>query len=228
MRLPVFMLASIALLSLRVPLRADLITNGSFESPTVPVGGFTNFGTGSTGITGWTVVGPEVSVVSGSFTQNGISFPAEDVNQWVDLTGFNANSVEGVEQTVNTSPGTIYTLSFWVGNVNNPGGIFGTTSTVNVRLGSTSGTLLGSFVNNSTTMGTQVWQQFTTQFTASGTSTTLLFLNGDPSTDNSNGLDNVSLVPSGTSAVPEPHWLSLAALMIGGLALLRRRRTPHS
>jgi hypothetical protein len=35
-----------------------LITNGSFESPVVPVGSFTNFASGSTGITGWTVVGP--------------------------------------------------------------------------------------------------------------------------------------------------------------------------
>jgi hypothetical protein len=29
----------------------------------VPVGGFTNFISGSTGITGWTVVGPEASIV---------------------------------------------------------------------------------------------------------------------------------------------------------------------
>jgi hypothetical protein len=38
-------------------LHAQLLTNGSFEQPVVPVGGFTRFGTGSTLIPGWTVVG---------------------------------------------------------------------------------------------------------------------------------------------------------------------------
>jgi hypothetical protein len=46
--------------------RANSVVNGSFETPTVPTGSFTNFITGSTGITGWTVVGPEASIVSGS------------------------------------------------------------------------------------------------------------------------------------------------------------------
>ena len=120
-----------------LPLRADSITNGSFETPVVPVGGFTNLASGSTGITGWTVVGAAggVSIVSGSFSQNGISFPAENGVQWLDLTGDGTNSNEGVQQTFATTSGTEYTLSFWVGNVYNPGGIFGTTSTVDVRLG---------------------------------------------------------------------------------------------
>ena len=204
-------------------LHANLITNGSFEIPLVPVGSFTNFASGSTGITGWTVVGPQASVVSTAFTQSGILFPAADASQWVDLTGFNANSVEGVEQTVTTTPGTQYTLSFSVGNVNNPGGIFGTTSTVNVRLGGIGGTLLGSFTNSNATLGTQTWQQFTTMFTAAGSSITLDFLNGDPSGDNSNGLDNVNLTANGAT-VPEPSTLSL--LVLGGIAvgLVRRRK----
>src|SRR5580704_14235100 len=77
-----------------LPLQADSITNGSFESPVVPVGGFTNFGNGSVLIPGWTVIGAPggVSIVSGSFTQNGISFPAEDGAQWLDLTGDGTNS----------------------------------------------------------------------------------------------------------------------------------------
>ena len=40
-----------------VPAKAGLNTNGSFESPVVPVGSFTNFASGSTLIPGWTVVG---------------------------------------------------------------------------------------------------------------------------------------------------------------------------
>jgi hypothetical protein len=201
---------------------STLITNGSFESPVVPVGGFTNFASGSTGITGWTVVGPEASVVSGTFTSECCTFPAEDGNQWLDLTGDVSNTVEGVQQTVATTMGTQYTLSFWVGNIFDPGGIYGTTSTVDVRLGGLGGTLLGAFTNSSTTRGTQVWQQFATSFTATGSSTTLDFLNADPASDNSNGLDNVALTV-GAAGIPEPGTLSLLGLGILGLGLVRRR-----
>jgi hypothetical protein len=93
---------------------------------------------------------------------------------------------------------------------------------VNVRLGGISGTLIGAFTNSSTTRGTQVWQQFTTSFIASGSSTTLDFLNGDPANDNSNGLDNVVLI-GGETPVPEPGTISLLGLGILGLGVVRRR-----
>jgi len=102
--------------------RGNLITNGSFETPVVPVGGFTNYLSGSTLITGWTVVGPEASIVNGSYVSLGELFPAKDGVQWLDLTGDLSKAVEGVQQTVTTTPGTSYTLSFWVGNVFQPGG----------------------------------------------------------------------------------------------------------
>jgi hypothetical protein len=208
-----------------LPLWADIVTNGSFESPVVTTGGFQNFTGGSTGITGWTVVGSEASVVSGTFSQDGITFPAEDGNQWLDLTGDGTNSdSQGVQQAFATTSGTQYTVSFWIGNVYNPAGIFGTTSTVDVLLGGVTGTSLGAFTNSSITPGTQVWQEFSTSFTATGSSTTLDFLNGDPGNDNSNGLDNVVITRSGTSPVPEPGWVSgLGLALIVGLGLFRRR-----
>src|SRR5690349_21893091 len=99
----------VVILGLRgAPARADLVVNGSFETPVVPVGGFTNFLSGSTGITGWTVVGPEASIASGSLIEFGISFPAEDGNQWVDLTGFGSNQVEGIKQDIPTTIGATY------------------------------------------------------------------------------------------------------------------------
>lgn len=202
-------------------LRANSMVNGSFEAPVVPVGSFENFSAGSNAITGWTVVGPQVSVVSGSFAEGCCTFPAEDGVQWLDLTGDGANSVEGVQQTVATTPGTEYTLSFWVGNVFNPGGIFGTTSTVKVYLGGINGTLIDSATNSSMNRAVLTWQQFSVSFTATGASTTLDFINGDPVNDNSNGLDNVVLGPS-VVTTPEPASVLLlaSALMVGGLAKL--------
>src|SRR6185369_16191668 len=74
------------------PARSDLIVNGSFENPTVPSGGYINYARGSTGITGWTVVGVDSSVISSTFTQAGITFQAQNGAQWTDLAGVTSNS----------------------------------------------------------------------------------------------------------------------------------------
>jgi Protein of unknown function (DUF642) len=107
--------------------RANLIANGSFETPVVPSGSYTDFPNGSAGITGWTVFGTggSVDIVSGSLTNGSLSFPAEDGIQWLDLTGISSNSTEGVQQSVSTVIGNQYQLTFYVGNVYNPGGAFG-------------------------------------------------------------------------------------------------------
>jgi hypothetical protein len=55
------------------------------------------------------------------------------------LTGDGTNAVEGVEQTISTTPGTSYTLLFWVGNVNNPGNLFGSTTTIDFLNGDPAG-----------------------------------------------------------------------------------------
>jgi hypothetical protein len=200
----------------------NLLTNGSFETPLVPVGGFTNFGSGSTSITGWTVVGPEVSIVNGSFVSECCKFPAGDGSQWLDLTGDVANQVEGVEQSVATVAGKTYDLSFLVGNVFDPRGIYGTTSTVSVLI---DGTTLGTFTNSCTSCtSTLTWEKFNTSFMASGSTTTVEFLNQDPATDNSNGLDDVSLTGATGPSVPEPATLGLLGLGVAGVGLFRRRR----
>jgi len=80
-----------------------------------------------------------VSIVSGTLTQGCCNFPAEDGAQYLDLTGDGTNAVEGVEQTTSTTPGTSYTLLFWVGNVNNPGNLFGSTTTIDFLNGDPAG-----------------------------------------------------------------------------------------
>lgn len=205
-------------------LRANLIENGSFETTTTPIpsGSFSNFLPGSTGLTDWTIVGvsgTEVSAVNTTFVQECCSFLAEDGTNWLDLTGLNTNNdTEGVSQTVATTVGDSYTLSFFVGNVSDPNGLFGTASTVDI---SENGISLGAFTNSCSTCTRQLtWQELTATFTATSASTTLVFRNGDPGTDNSNGLDNISLVDSGrAAAVPEPSAIGLLCLCCGVLAL---------
>jgi hypothetical protein len=205
--------------------RGNLITNPSFETPVVTAGSFENFATGSTGITGWTVTGPTdtgVSAISTTFVQNGVTFEAEDGNQWIDLTGDGSNSTEGIEQTVTTAPGTNYVLTFYVGNTTG-GGIFGTTSTDALSI---DGTEVNTYENANADATGLSWEQFTYSFTATGASTTIGFANLDPASDNSNGLDMVDLEVGSSTATPEPGTEALVggALVLLAFALRRRSR----
>jgi hypothetical protein len=201
----------------------NLFTNGSFEVPALPTQ-FVNYTVGSLGLPGWTIVGPAgqaLSQVRSDFSGNPpFQFPAQDGNQWIDLTGFNNNAPVGLAQTVPTAPGQVYTIGFWVGNVS--GGPFGTTSTVNVELSQGGG---GSCTNAAPGL-VLTWQHCTVNFTAAGPTTTVTFRNADPAFDNSNGLDNVSIDLARTR-VPEPaSW----AMLLAGFALaggVIRRKTAR-
>jgi hypothetical protein len=169
----------------------NLITGGGFEDPIVTSGTFTTFGTGER-FSAWKVTGGlgNVAIVSGTFTKNGFTFPAHSGQQSLDLTG-TTNTPTGFQQTVTTTPGSVYKLTFWVGNVYDPTGFFGTGSTVNVFV---NGQLLTSVINtHGKGKSFLVWRQFSATFTASTTTTTVTFINADPPTDNVNELDDVAL-----------------------------------
>jgi len=169
----------------------NLIKDGSLEKPVAPNGGFLVFNTGQT-FSKWTVVGASgsVGIVSGTFSQNGFTFPAGCAKQWLDLTGL-SQTPTGIAQTVATQSGKSYTLKFSIGNVVDPHGIFGTTSTIDVLV---NGVQVFSATNSrGAGMTKQVWKSFSTTITANSTSTTIAFLNADPSTDTNDGIDCISL-----------------------------------
>ena len=180
--------------------KGNLIVNGGFEEPVVRQGGYVTYQPGQS-FPGWQVIGPSggVSPISGNYTSAGVRFVAQEGQQWLDLTGPSASSGAGIQQTVRTTPGKVYDLAFWVGNV--AAGGFGTVSTVEVFV---DGQSLGLARNDQTVPGQQGWGLFKMRVTATGTATTLAFVNRDPRNDNSNGLDAVSFVPArAKGATPE-------------------------
>lgn len=221
----------VALGLLATPVAAqNLIANGDFETPIVSPTGFTDFPVGSAAIPGWTVFGPPgtvVSVVGGSFSQLGVTFPARNGVQWLDLTGNGSNAPEGVQQTVSTVAGGQYQLSFYLGNTTG-GGIFGSTSTVDVLV---NGAVAFTDTNSSINPTSLTWQQFTHTFTATGSSTTIGFRNADPAADNSNALDNVVLITAGGPVTPTSDIPTLSEwavmLLMGVLAWLGVTRLRH-
>ena len=207
--------------------RADLIVNGSFEQPVVADGRYQLVASGSS-FAGWRVIGApgNVAPISGNYRNGAIRFPAQDGAQWLDLTGL-SNTATGVEQTVATQPGTAYDLAFYVGNVVAPPG-WGRSSSVQVLI---DGRPLGVATNSDGAgLNAQVWQRFAMTFTAKGSETTIAFLNLDPASDNTNGLDNVTLTVHGqspTACNPPPakkkfNPLAALAAIADGVAGVRK------
>jgi hypothetical protein len=168
----------------------NLIQDGGFELPKVGVGTYDLFSAGQS-FSAWTVVGKgDVAPISGKYVSEDLTFPAQSGDQWLDLTGL-TNSQEGVQQTIHTAAGTTYTLRFAVGNQDDPHGIYGVESTVDVFIDGRPFLVATNHIDNGSKV--QVWEFFSRQFTAASDKTTLRFMNGDGPNDNTNGLDTVSV-----------------------------------
>ena len=218
------LIATIAIVTATVAPAMAQLTNTDFETPVVGAGSFTTYGTGSTAITGWTVVGSDVLLVNTTYGELGqgiTSFAAQSGVQSIDVTGAgNTSPNNGITQSFATTPGQGYQIGFFVGRA--AGGTnYATPSTVDLSI---NGGARASFTNSNSTAGAVNWQQFFSTFTATGTTTTVSFLNGTPTTsgggNNFAGLDNVSIV-----VVPEPATALLLAVplaLLGGMATRRR------
>ena len=204
---------------------ADLIADGGFESPVVgPSGyqtGFQTFTVGQTFGNAWTVVGSPTGNVASYQNTETIGNPPTPLNvyqgsQALDLTGNTDNGAAvGVEQTVATTPGTQYTLTYAYGALpSQPVSVLVSINGVTVQTANLS--LSGSGYGTT-------WDTNSLTFTAQTSSTIVGFLDNSPNGTTLAGLDAVSLnAPASNSAVPEPAaWTLLAA---GGMVLVLLRK----
>lgn len=221
---------------------ADLLTNGSFETPYNACGTYCNYGVGSaqgSSFSGWSVVdlgagGVDTSpgrdgyvslVPNATFASYGVASPYG--NQFADLTGVNGQGKGVLSDAVATEFGATYRVSFALGEFWVRGqGSYGAAA-VNVAV---NGVSQGLFVNP-VSLGSpgSDWQTYSFDFVAGSSSTRLQITNALGPKDYSylgTGLDNVSMTYLSAPPSPAPEPASLA-LMASGLAMLAgwRRRS---
>ena len=198
---------------------ADLISNGSFESPPQTMGAFLTIGPGDepSGFA-WTVFSGNVDVAHLPVSPF-VQFSAFEGNQAIDLNG----TVRGsIFQDFATNPGQQYGLTFAYSDNPSEGGV--SSALVSVTDTNSMVSLLSTSVMHSTsTNGPPAdadWFLFSNTFTATGSTTRLAFTSTSASNTPSGGiiLDAVSV-----SAIPEPNSLFLVGLGLAGTMLRRRK-----
>ncbi len=180
---------------------AATVVNGSFEEGTAP-GSFTTLSAGSAAITGWTV--------SGSIDYIGTYWSAADGVRSIDLNGGSAGAVS---QTISVIDGQKYRLSFALS-----GNTDGDPEIKQTQVGAEAITQI--FMSSSATLRPNLtWTTYAFDFTAVGTSTTLVFASAIGGAYGP-ALDDVSI-----SAIPLPAGGVLLLTALGGIAALRRRKS---
>ena len=192
----------------------NLLTNGSFEDPNiVATNNYVLYGTGSTAITGWTVVGDDTQLTPDTY----LGLLASDGRQWIDLTGIFDYDKGVRSDAVTTTIGQSYNLTFALGNFVPFG-----TSSLSVSINGGPASIFTNLVNG---VGpTMDWENKSLTWVADATSAQITFrgvANGALSNNSAIGLDNAGFAP-----VPEPatYALTLAGLGAVGVAVRRQKR----
>lgn len=205
------------------PAHADLITNGGFESGTYAFGGDGGeaLPIGSTVINGWTVVSNSIAPLENG---NGYGITANDGIICLDLTGYgDAAPYGGVTQTITTTSGVSYHLSFALGADQSNGSYSGP-----VGVTATAGNAMQTFTFDPATsepnLTGNLWQTEGLDFTANSASTAITLIGAQGK--QYIGLDSVSVTPN---PVPEASTTVsfglLLMLGLGGVMVAKKRKT---
>ena len=176
---------------------ANLIVNGSFETPVISAG-FQTVLAGSGALTGWTVGGTSIDIVSQVFFP---TYPARDGNQSIDLSG--TPGPGDISQSFATSIGQFYNVYF--------------SGSTNSGSNSMQVFLNGGLLYTITTPPQGTWVDYGYMFQASSTTSSIGF--GSLFTGNAGPMVDRVIVER---AVPEPA--SVVVLALGAGLLARRRR----
>jgi len=188
--------ALLAAAALVTAARADLETNGSFESgPPLP-GGRLVISSGSTALTGWSVGTGSVEVLDQTWWQSA----------HLDRSiGLNGSATGAVSQSIATSAGGTYDVSFWMSG--DPGTVPGIK---NLRVSAAGQSADFTFDSEHVWEWAMGWTQHVWSFTASGSSTQLEFRSLDAGFDGP-ALDGVTVTGPTVSVGERSSELSLAA-----------------
>lgn len=223
---------------------AQLILNGGFEDPSIGV----NNASPTASIPNWTILPSSPTLLLSNEYKEGISGNDDEVyfqtpfgNQLLDLTGVGFVPGGGVSQTVNVVAGTVYRITFAVGNVGFGGNTAYCTETrvggecvngtlvdyyseaarVRLVVGSTDfGIFENSGLAGGTTRGVNWEVRPVVYYTAPSTGAVNVTFYHANINDNFAGLDNVSMEDV---SIPEPGTVGLLGAGLLGLGLLRRR-----
>jgi len=192
--------------------KANLLVNGDFSASTSEIAT----------PTGWTQLGPSDGVIQNSVfgTPSYMGTVAYyDLGGYGDAAGTQG---DGIEQTVATTVGASYVLTFGLSDEN----VRGTTE-LTVGAGPASA-LYTLTVNSSYVEFQNPWTTETIDFTATSTSSLISFVETSPSIDNGSNdplIAGIDLEASGgMPSVPEPATLSLLGIGLAGIGFMRRRR----
>ena len=220
-----FKIAVLPLAILATGASAQIVSNGSFETFTgVFAGdGGAQLTSASTTLTGWTIGGGEIAVLT---TPNSYNLTASVGSNFLDLAGYsNSGFPKGLAQVLTgLTVGQTYEFSMDLGIRNGACVSGGDNCHGPVQASATIGSTSQTFIQDSAIPG-NVWGTFGFDFVATGSSMTLTINGvGLPPGNAFIGLDNVSVAPGVVGVVPEPETYALFLAGLGALGMFARKR----